>query len=466
MIGPLIHILLIISFLFASPARVHAGGTDNADLFTKTVVFYDDTANLRFVSNTRLFEEGWDQLPQPRFWHEIISLSPDSVMINLAENRMVLQRIPRDNWHCQQENEKECYREYIRRANGLTEDASLYITSGKREFYEFKKVVPMIDRAIPLFMAEGVDPWFAQTILLIESPGKLHQRSSAGAFGPFQLMRSVARKYGLVVNRYTDERSDFDKSARASARLLGTICVPKTKELLDTLGLDYREDDLWFRLLVMHTYHAGAANVRCMLEKLQPREGGQALFQKIWTTECRGFKNESQNYSQIALASLMHFNDLITESKDTAYMVTGDVMMRNFHAGLMPYEASVGYLRSCIEAYESDLVDGVIPFEYFHEKMTAVNKQLSFTELKNPEKPAPVLASFPLTTDRFIHIGDQLMRRKQVDEAIKVYKLNVEHNPSSPAAYDSLGRAYKKIGQEELAVKYLNKSESLRGGKP
>ncbi len=50
-----------------------------------------------------------------------------------------------------------------------------------------------------------VDPWYAQSILLIESPGQM-KKSISGAYGAFQLMPGVARAQGLIVNKTLDER--------------------------------------------------------------------------------------------------------------------------------------------------------------------------------------------------------------------------------------------------------------------
>ena len=160
-----------------------------------------------------------------------------------------------------------------------------FVTSGKEEFYELKKVLPEISKAIHVFEKAGVDPWYAQTIMLIESPGKNKVKSSVGANGPFQLMRSVARRYGLVVNKNRDDRTNLEKSAKVAAKLLSVGCIANVKKYLDELNLTYNETDLWFRLLVLHAYHAGAGNVHCVLEKLQPKQGGIALFNDIWQTE-------------------------------------------------------------------------------------------------------------------------------------------------------------------------------------
>ncbi len=43
----------------------------------------------------------------------------------------------------------------------------------------------VISRGIEQFIINDTDPWYAQAILMIESPGKLAY-SNAGAYGPFQ----------------------------------------------------------------------------------------------------------------------------------------------------------------------------------------------------------------------------------------------------------------------------------------
>ncbi|MBI4645905.1 MAG: hypothetical protein HY738_04730, partial [Bacteroidia bacterium] len=169
-----------------------------------------------------------------------------------------------------------------------------------------------------------------QAILLIESPNKL-QKSNAGAYGPFQLMKYVARKYGgLTVSKRMDERKDLYKSAFTASQYLKKVCIPQTKNILDNFCIAYSEQELWFKLLVMHVYHAGYGNVGNVLSVISPTEGGFSLIFKIWKTEAGTFKNASQNYSQVLLAALMEFHKIVyTESKDIrpgdnsqAYMIS------------------------------------------------------------------------------------------------------------------------------------------------
>jgi hypothetical protein len=155
-----------------------------------------------------------------------------------------------------------------------------------------------------------VDPWYAQAILLIESPNKL-QKSNAGAYGPFQLMKDVARLFGLKVNRSIDERADFERSAYAASSLIKAVCIPKTKEILDSLHVPYNESELWFKLLVMHSYHAGPGNVKKALYTFMPAKGDMSLIYNLWHAETRHFKSASQNYSQLVLASMLEMNERI-----------------------------------------------------------------------------------------------------------------------------------------------------------
>jgi hypothetical protein len=128
-------------------------------------------------------------------------------------------------------------------------------------------------------------------------------------------MKSVARNHGLRVDEQVDERKDFDKSAKASAHLLRTSCIPEAKRILNKFGIPVVgeiEYKLWFRLLVMHCYHAGAGNVDGVLTNVvKPTLGDKSIITTIWRSEYGGFKNSSQNYSQLALAALMILDDLI-----------------------------------------------------------------------------------------------------------------------------------------------------------
>lgn len=269
-----------------------------------------DNVTRDFIFDKQIYTLGCDTMPQVKFWQQIMKLSKDSSIINIAHNRTIVAKISNAEWESKSDSAKSAYRAAVRLQYGLPDTARVLVTVGKSFFYDFDRAFLNLDRGIQDFIANDVDPWYAQAILLIESPNKL-QKSNVGAYGPFQLMKPVARMFGLKVNKKIDERADFDRSAYAASSLLKRVCIPKTKEMLDTLGIKYNEQDIWFRLLVMHSYHAGAGNVKAALEAINPTEGGIAVIQKLWVTQAKGFRSNSQNYSQLALAAMIEMNQRV-----------------------------------------------------------------------------------------------------------------------------------------------------------
>ena len=54
-----------------------------------------------------------------------------------------------------------------------------------------------------------------------------------------------------------------------------------------------------------------------------------------------------------------------------------------------------------------------------------------------------------------------MLGRKRIDEAIEVFKMNVEDYPDSSNVYDSLGEAYEMKGDKEQAIKNYKRSVEL-----
>ncbi|MES2566114.1 MAG: transglycosylase SLT domain-containing protein [Bacteroidota bacterium] len=262
-----------------------------------------------FVFNTQVYQLGCDTMPNVIFWRRIMKLHKDSALFNTPANRNVLSQTHINKWEEKDLSQKSCYKDSLRSCYCLEDSARILLTNGKSFFYDFEKASANFHRGINDFVANGVDPWYAQAILMIESPNKL-QKSNAGAYGSFQLMKDVARLFGLKVNKQIDERADFDRSAYAASSLIKKICIPKTRQILDSLGITgYQENELWFRLLVMHSYHAGAGNVRKALFTFRPTEGNMNLIYTLWRTETKQFRSASQNYSQLVLAALLEVNE-------------------------------------------------------------------------------------------------------------------------------------------------------------
>jgi len=265
-----------------------------------------------------LFADKWDVLAQPQFWKQIMLLSPDTVLVNVSATRQILRKMSVTEWGSQTNSEKEIYKDQLREQFGLPANEQLYVTSGKNDFYKFDAVYPQLSKGVAAFEEAGVDPWYAQAILLIESPGQL-KKSRSGAYGAFQLMPSVARAQGLTVNKYVDEREDFERSAYGSSRLISRVCIPEAKNILKNHNIAYKESDVWFRLFVLHIYHAGAGNVAAVVNKIAPEQGGQQLIKDMWQNSAAGFGNNSQNYTQLALASQLILHEMIETQSQKMY---------------------------------------------------------------------------------------------------------------------------------------------------
>ena len=276
----------------------------------------DDTCSHSVIDTEMLVIERWDTLPQSKFWKTVINTTKDSCIINIASSRTILATINQELWFSQTEDEKKQFKDSINKYFCLDTTTKLYVTTGKKEFYQIQEVIPSIESAIEIFQDNDVDPWFAQSILLIESPAQL-KYSSVGAYGPFQIMKRVARTMGLTVNRYVDERKDFKKSAFAASQLLKTVCIPQARKILcDVDDIDPAGNELWFKFLVLHVYHAGARNVGSLLSQLEEPLEGMALIQWMWKNEYGNFKNASQNYSQIAIAAMLTLNEIVLSDCD------------------------------------------------------------------------------------------------------------------------------------------------------
>ena len=83
------------------------------------------------------------------------------------------------------------------------------------ENYQFLR-----ESMLPPYQAAGLPEALLFGILAVESSGRVHSYSRAGAAGPLQFMRATARRYGLGGEKDFDERLDPAKAAEASVAYL------------------------------------------------------------------------------------------------------------------------------------------------------------------------------------------------------------------------------------------------------
>jgi hypothetical protein len=91
----------------------------------------------RVMRSDDLFEDRWVELPQAKFWRRIMTLSPDSCLINVAKNRTILETMAFKQWRSKTEIEKAQYKATLRKTFGLDSTEELYVTTGKNDFYRF-----------------------------------------------------------------------------------------------------------------------------------------------------------------------------------------------------------------------------------------------------------------------------------------------------------------------------------------
>ncbi|MES2798944.1 MAG: transglycosylase SLT domain-containing protein [Bacteroidota bacterium] len=309
------HFLILLTLLSIS---LSCTGQTNKSFEEEKIEVKKGSDQSVLMDADQLFGDRWNSLPQPLFWKEIMTLSPDSCLVNVAASRQILVRMAWKDWAKQTEIQKTLFKDSLKVANGIASTEAIYVTTGKNDFYKFKDVYPQLSKGVAAFEKYGVDPWYAQAILLIESPGQL-KKSTVGAYGAFQLMPSVARSHGLKVDKYIDERANFDRCAYGAACVLSKVCIPEAKRILNAKNIAFQENELWFRLFVLHVYHAGSMNVRAVVDKINPTAGSQDLIKQMWQNSAAGFGNNSQNYTQLALASQLILHDIVYSQCDEIF---------------------------------------------------------------------------------------------------------------------------------------------------
>ena len=261
-------------------------------------------------SAAEMYEMNLDKLPHVIFWRKIMNLHKDSCIVNVHGERKILATMYAPEWSNMQLSSKDRILDSFRRMHGILDTPRIVSTMGKSFFYTFEKISPKIPMGMKEFEKNGVDGWYAKAILLIESPNQL-QKSTAGAYGPFQLMKGVARNYGLKINRKVDERANFKRSAYAASQLIKTVCIPYAEQMLQARGISTNHEELWFKLFVMHIYNAGAGNVRMALDAIPQPGNGIELIKQLWNTNAGRFQSASQNYSQLIIAAFLEYEERV-----------------------------------------------------------------------------------------------------------------------------------------------------------
>ena len=123
----------------------------------------------------------------------------------------------------------------------------------------------------PILRSRGV-PTDLAAVILVESAGRVTALSPKGARGLWQLMPDTARRYGLRVNEFRDDRLDLFKATDAAARYL--------HDLHAQFG-DWK--------LALAAYNTGEANVGVAILKAHTQDFDQLRNLRLLPLETRNY---------------------------------------------------------------------------------------------------------------------------------------------------------------------------------
>lgn len=154
-----------------------------------------------------------------------------------------------------------------------------FVVDGLKRRREYLGMIQSIMREYEL-------PEDLSNLAFIESRYIPDARSGKGAVGMWQFMKRTARKFGLTVGIWTDERKDPEKSTRAAARYLKRL---------------HGQFDDW--LLAIASYNAGPGTIRRSIKAC----GTNDFFA---LKECGFVKRETRDFVARFIAMTMITNHL------------------------------------------------------------------------------------------------------------------------------------------------------------
>ena len=113
--------------------------------------------------------------------------------------------------------------------------------------------------------------------------------------------------------------------------------------------------------------------------------------------------------------------------------------------------------------------EGYIPYDkiepksigvYLYDLIILENVDEAIEKYKKIKK-SPLKKNFIFNEDELNSLGYEMINSEKIDNAIKIFKLNIEEYPNSSSAYEGLGDAYQKCDQIDLAIENYEKSVEL-----
>ena len=172
-------------------------------------------------------------------------------------------------------------------------------------------------------------------------------------------------------------------------------------------------------------------------------EYGKAFFKE---GHGPGWQNYNVNFIDQKTSIIIMTNSDNGEKifKDLLEKVIGDTYTPWEWEGYIPY-----YLTEPISI--GRYLYDILMFQHV-DKAIEVYRRISLSSSRN---------SFIFDESQLNSLGYQMIRESKLEAAVKLFELNAEEYPESANAYDSLGEAYKKNGQNDLAIESYKRSLEL-----
>ena len=291
------------------------------------------------------------------------------------------------------------------------------------------RYLPMIKK---IFQEAGL-PGDLAYLAMIESGFNNKAYSRAAACGMWQFIRGTARRYGLVVNRYVDERRDPEKSTRAAAQYL-----------LDL----YKQFGSWY---------LAAASYNCGENRVQ-RELDQSNHKNFWQLSANMcLPTETKNYvPQLIAATIIAKDPKKFGFKNIPYLPARqvDAVQVTEPTSLTAAAVAVNVPRDEIADLNPELLRGVTPPDTpsFTLYLPPNSKELFGKNIVIARIEHPAVAKHPIRTARHY-------RRSYHHNSH--HRARSEHHPRVELARKPSKRVYARSHSKHTRT-YAKKGKSTR----
>ena len=184
------------------------------------------------------------------------------------------------------------------------------------------------------------------------------------------------------------------------------------------------------------------------------------------------------------ILSAVHYEEYSGSMTTTLYsficdLKKGDIYVYYFHN--FEEVVKINLQEELKKGKRTRLISSLFPYETFAEKRYKAERVVGmlyekairngiegpegaialYNEMKSKDNE---LTGYDVSESQLNSLGYRLLEDEKVEEAIGIFKLNVSEHPESANVYDSLGEAYMKAGEDELAIRNYGKSLELDTG--